>query len=153
MSEVARTKVTNRPAAAVALRLRGATYQDICDALGYEAPGIAQREVEKALASLAPPEDAQMLRQVMDARLEKLLLSCWRKATDPNAEDHLGYVRTALAIMERAARLHGLDAPSKHVQISPTAAQIQEIIDSLRGEPQVVEAELMMQEAHDDIDA
>ena len=103
MSEVA--KVSNRPAAAVALRLRGATYQDICDTLGYETPGIAQREVEKTLAALAPPEDADMLRSVMDARLEKLLLSCWRMATDPSSNDHLGYVRTALAIMERSARL------------------------------------------------
>jgi hypothetical protein len=144
---MAETKPANRPSAAVALRLGGATYGQVADILGYETPAIAQKEVERALAGVLNTADADIMRQMMDARMERLLQSCWPKALDSSRADHIAYVRTVLAILERQARLHGLDAPTEHVVYTPTTEQIQQLADSMRGHPKVIEADVLMERA------
>lgn len=97
-----------READAVEMRARGATYQQIADALGVDKK-TAYRRVQAALAARAREtvgdRDALIGHQVamIEAVLEGMLPRL--AAGDPRAADMV------LRALERQARLFGLDAP------------------------------------------
>lgn len=93
---------------ALSLRQAGVTYADIADRLGYAASSGAYKAVMAALDKTLQ-EPADELRRVELARLDRLQSSVWLAATggDMTALDRI------LKIMERRARLMGLDAPVK----------------------------------------
>lgn len=136
---------TTRSAAAVSLKLSGASYTDIAKVLGYEDAYRARTAVERALADSAEPTDVASLRAMHLKRLDRLLRSTWEKAINPNHPDHLAYVRTALVVMERAAKVAGVDAPSQ-VAVSVTPEHLQQWVEAvarLGGAPQAIEADIM----------
>ena len=93
---------------ALDLRKAGATYQMIADQLGYGGPSGAYKAVTSALkATLKEPADE--LRTMELERLDAMLLPLWRRVQngDERAVDRV------LRIMERRAKLLGLDAPTK----------------------------------------
>jgi hypothetical protein len=93
---------------ALDLRKAGATYQMIADQLGYGGPSGAYKAVTSALkATLKEPADE--LRTMELERLDAMLLPLWRRVQngDERAVDRV------LRIMERRAKLLGLDAPAK----------------------------------------
>lgn len=94
---------------ALRLRLAGLTYAEIAERLGYSRPASAYVAVQRALAKICPPEDVAALRQLEIQRLDQLLQSRWEKAL---AGDDAALDRV-LRILERKARLLGLDAPEK----------------------------------------
>lgn len=109
-----------RAEAALALRLSGAGYPAIARTLEYVNAAAARHAVEKILAASAhEAKDVATLRAMTSQRLERLLRSVWSKATDPDDEEHLAYSRTALAIIDRHARLVGADAPQKMEVYTP----------------------------------
>jgi hypothetical protein len=110
--------------AALALRLAGATYVEIMEALGLSTPDIARRAVENSLANQVTTEDREHLRREESARLERLLRGVWLKATDAAHPEHLAAVKVALSITDRRARLLGLDAPQEVTIHSPTADEL-----------------------------
>lgn len=95
---------------ALRLRLAGATYQAIGDALGVSqaaAYKAIRRVLEKTVQQST--ESADELRQVEITRLDMLYLKM-----SPLADSgSMGAVDRCLRIMERRARLLGLDAPAK----------------------------------------
>ncbi len=97
---------------AVALRLSGATYESIGETIGVSTPA-AFKLVKTALEKLAKDTetDAVPLRELELQRLDRLQFGLWAKAQkgDLNAVDR------ALKIMERRAKLLGIDAPEKHI--------------------------------------
>jgi hypothetical protein len=98
----------DRKLQALELRKAGATYQAIADQLGYRSVSGAHKAVTAALkATLREPAD--QLRELELTRLDAMLLPLWRRVQsgDEKAVDR------ALRIMERRARLLGLDAPSR----------------------------------------
>jgi len=97
-----------RQLAALRLRAAGANYEQIADKLGYRSRSGAWKAVSSAMQKLKQ-EGAKEARMLQVQRLDELLLGTWKRAKtgDPRA------VRAALAILERQARLMGLDAPSK----------------------------------------
>lgn len=101
-----------RAQAAVALRLKGETYGEIGKALGISAPS-AYRAVARSLKRVIAKtsEDADELRTLELQRLDKLLLALWPRASKGND----AAVDRVLRVMERRAKLKGLDAP---VQVS-----------------------------------
>lgn len=125
---------TARQNAAVAMRIAGANYSEIARTLDYVSPTQARQAVERALAATVGHESRDQLRFIEARRLERLLRSVWPKATEetivengkdvPNP-DHLPYVRTALAIIDRHARLYGLDAPQEMIVYNPAGAEIE----------------------------
>lgn len=122
--EKARTKAE----AAVALRISGAGYTAIAKALEYSSPTRARAAVERALASSADsPEDRDAQIELIDRRLNRLLQSVMSKAVNPSEPEQLQYNARALAIIDRQARLHGVDAPTK-VQVTPSDTYIQEYL-------------------------
>jgi len=99
---------------ALKLRLTGASYAQVAQHLGISRPN-AYRHVQDALAEIREHyhEAAHEVMQLDLARLDQWLLECVRKI---KAGD-MGAVDRGIKIMERRAKLLGLDAPTK---IAPT---------------------------------
>ncbi len=111
--------------AAVALRVRGASFAEIAELLGLEDADRAREAVERGLAAEHVDEgDRQRLRAEEEARLLRLLSGLWEKATDPEGSEHVPAARAALAVIDRHSRLLGLDAPTEVVVHNPTMDEI-----------------------------
>lgn len=114
-----------RQGAAVAMRIAGATYSEIARALNYPTATQARQAVERALADSVGTESREQLRFLEGRRLERLLRSLWNRATDEEDPEHITYVRTALAVIDRHARLYGADAPQEMVVYNPSGIEIE----------------------------
>lgn len=110
--------------AALALRLAGASYAEITEALGLGNVADAYEMVESTLASQVQEHDREALRHQEAARLDRLQRGVWQKATDAEHPEHLVAVKTVLAISESRRRLLGLDAPTTIAVHSPTQDEI-----------------------------
>jgi hypothetical protein len=116
---------------ALELRKAGATYDVIAQRLGYANRGGAYKAVMQALQAITA-EPAKELLQLELERLDALLLGQWQKAIHGNAR--AGEV--ALKVMERRARLLGLDAPVKS-QVTVTDqldSEIEKLVAQLAGD-------------------
>jgi hypothetical protein len=94
----------------VELRMSGATITQICERLGI-GRATAQRHIEKAMADvqadIAGP--AEQVKRMHYARLERLLLGAWGNAAKGDNQS----IDRIIKILERQAKLLGLDAPTK----------------------------------------
>lgn len=122
-----RAEVSERRAKALELRRRGASYRQIGKALGishYQSHKDVQAELGK-LAKLTQDE-AETLRELELQRLDALTL-----ALDSQVKD--GYppaVNSYLRVMERRAKLLGLDAPASIRVSVGLLVQLQQAFDS-----------------------
>jgi hypothetical protein len=100
---------------ALELRLAGKTLADIAAAVGYRDHTGAKRAIERAMERLGKPVQAEELRELEMQRLDKFLaiVSQALYSGKPLA-DQLAAIDRGLKIMERRARLCGLDAAEKH---------------------------------------
>lgn len=116
----------SRQEAAVAMRIAGANYSEIARVLEYASPTLARQAVERSIAATTgTPESREHQRFLESRRLERLLRSLWNKATDETNEEHLAAIRTAVALIDRHAKLNGLDQPSEMVVYTPASEEIQ----------------------------
>jgi len=104
----------DKAAQALALRKTGATYEQIAAHLGYSNRQSANRAVLRLLAA-HEAENVADLRTLENMRLDDLLFAVYKAAKSGD----LGAIDRALRIMERRAKLLGLDAPVKQ-EISGT---------------------------------
>jgi hypothetical protein len=119
------TTPARQGAAAVALRLSGASYADIAMTLGLSSPQAALQSVTRELSTRIDATSREELRALEAARLDALLDSVWAKATGVDGHDeHLEAVRTAMRLIDRRIRLYGLDAPTEVVVHTPTQTEI-----------------------------
>lgn len=90
------------------LRKAGYSYRAIADNLGIGVT-TAKRHVDQALDTLArqTAENADQIRAFELMRLDDLLRALWMNKRDPR------YVDSILRVMDRRAKLIGLDAPTK----------------------------------------
>ncbi|WP_328438280.1 helix-turn-helix domain-containing protein [Nocardia puris] len=93
-----------RMAKALALREGGASYRRIAEALDVSL-STAHAYVVEAMAEVTK-EAAESVLQLELARLDRMMLGIWRDA----ANGELKSIHAALKIMERRAKLTGLDA-------------------------------------------
>lgn len=139
-------------AAALALRLAGAGYDEVADALGLTSAQVARDHAERALEARAwdDVQGRDRLRAENGARLERLLRGVWAKATNPDHPEHLSAVKVARELVDRHCRLYGLDAPSEVIIHTPTANEIDVWVsgmiaksasDLLAMEPEIIDAE------------
>ncbi len=110
--ERGRYAAAERRKQALELRKSGATYQVIADQLGYKTRDSARKAIYSALKDITR-ESAEDVRTLEIARLDALMLALWPKARQGNETS----VDRILRIMERRAKLIGLDSPTK---IAPT---------------------------------
>lgn len=100
---------------ALELRKAGASFQLIADKLGYGGPSGAYKAVESALLKTLQ-EPANEVRKLEVERLDGMWLALYpaMRSGDPSA------IAQGLKIMERRAKLLGLDAPTKLAPTDPT---------------------------------
>jgi hypothetical protein len=112
--------------AALALRLAGAGYDEVADALGMDSAMAARTAAEEALQARAWDDVAgrERLRAENGARIERLLRAVWQKATNADHPEQLAAVKVAKELIDRHCRLYGLDAPAEVIIHSPTTAEI-----------------------------
>jgi hypothetical protein len=125
---------TRNQSAALALRLAGASYDDIASALAYEDSTSARVAVEQALARRADeadPKEKARLRALNAGRIERLLQGVWGRATDRNDPEHLKAVQVAAALIDRHTRLYGLDAPTQVAISNPTQTEIDQWVSHI----------------------
>ncbi|MER6249366.1 hypothetical protein [Streptomyces griseorubiginosus] len=120
-------EVTVRRTKLLALRRQGVRYDDerILE-LGYSSPATARSDLKRALEQHRDEEAAEVsiYRQQENERLDALLEAAWPRATTPSPVfdkegeviDHVLDMRavdTVLRLMDRRAKLNGLDMPVK----------------------------------------
>ncbi|MFF8422940.1 hypothetical protein [Streptomyces sp. NPDC015680] len=120
------------------LRIQGVKYDDprILN-LGYSTPGAASKDVIRGLQARRDAEAAEVsvYRQQENERLDSLLEAVWNKATTPSPvfdregievarEIDLKAVDTVLKLMDRRAKLNGLDMPVKNEVSGPDGGAI-----------------------------
>ncbi len=117
-------RAAEKAAQAMRLRAAGVTYEEIARTLGYSARSNAHIAVQRALRD-AIQEPADELRTLEAGRLDKLQQALWAQAMQGNQ----GAVDRVLRIMERRARLLGLDAPVRNEVTGPGGAPLMITLD------------------------
>jgi hypothetical protein len=128
-----RIEATERQRQALELRKAGATYDDIAARVGYSGRTAAYHGIMSALAKMLQ-EPAEELRTLEVERLDSLLLSVWPRALGGD----LKAVETTLRIMERRARLIGLDLQPALTAEQP-GAQINALVLQIVRDPELAE--------------
>lgn len=93
---------------ALELRIAGHTFEEIASELGYTYPSGAKKAVDTALFKTLK-EPAERLRDLEVARMDVMLKSLWPDVLAGKARS----VEVAIKVLERRAKLLGLDAPLK----------------------------------------
>ncbi len=89
-------------------RLEGRLYPEIAEDLGYSGPGAAYNAIQRLLKH-HEMDSVVDLRQVEGGRLDELLKGLWAAAVTGQKDA----VELVLKIMNRRARLLGLDVPAE----------------------------------------
>ena len=124
-SKLKMDEVRQRRTALLRLRRQGVRYDDErILALGYNSESAARKDVNRALEAHLKEEAAEVsvYRQQENERLDALLEAAWPRATTPSPVlnkdgDIVGEqldmraVDTVLRLMDRRAKLNGLDMP------------------------------------------
>lgn len=116
------------------LRESGYQFDEIAEILGFPDSSSAEREFTKGMVALLKenPDVLNHLRDLTGRRLERLLRAVWAKALDPHNPEQMVAHQRALAVIDRHAKLYGLDAATKvDVEISPTQKQMSEFISEV----------------------
>lgn len=148
----------SRAAAAVKLAVEGASYPDIARILDYRTAVEAKAAVWDAIADLGADHDnVERMRTLQSHRLDKLLYSVGPSATNPDHPDQIAYGRLYLAILDRQAKLYGLDAAQQVVVYTPTQREIalhaERVQALLRSAAGAIEADIIDAEVVDDVSA
>lgn len=124
MSQTDPSTLTNeeRRQLAVNLRKQGNDYQTIGNALGITRQA-AHKMVKRALDRIraTTEEDAQTIIDLEAQRLDDIMVTMMVEAT--KAEPDYFAVDRVLKIMERRAKLLGLDKPDKIAPTDPTGSE------------------------------
>lgn len=153
------TKATSRKISAVerharALELRklGLTYQQIADQLGYAGNQGAYKAIQAALRKTIQ-EPADELRQVECLRLDLLLKENLRGLLTEDVYKRARATEVCLGIMDRRAKLLGLDAPKKvedtHTHTITFLAQQLAAENNLNADELVAEAQAILATARE----
>lgn len=121
---------SRKAASALQMSLSGASWSEIAMALGFPTPRLARLAVERALEKelRASDDSIEKMRKMAGAKLDRLLRSVWPKAIDPDNPEHLLAVDRARLIIDRHAKLFGLDMPVEVTIHNPSAREIEEWI-------------------------
>jgi hypothetical protein len=108
-------EAAEKQAQALQLRKAGASYDTIAEHLGYRGKQGAHKAVMAALRN-SVREPAEEYKRLELERLDVAQVALWRQVQAGN----LGAIDRLLKIMERRARLLGLDAPTKVAPTDPS---------------------------------
>ncbi len=108
-NERRKLEIQMRKSEAIQLRISGMSYRQIADAM-HCSDSRAHEMVQEALRDIPAP-DVEALRKEQDAMIRSLYLALVPRINkgEPRA------IEVALKLLERLAKLHGLDAPTKQI--------------------------------------
>lgn len=114
-----------RTAEAVRLRIAGASLSQIARTLDYYDASGASKAVNRGLQALRT-EGAAELRDIELVRCDEMTRVLWTIAADPEREDRdrVRSINAITRVMERRARLAGLDSPELHEVSGPGGGPI-----------------------------
>lgn len=148
------SRARNRKAnAALQLRIAGASWSEIAESLGYPTPRAALVATEKALEKELKTEESQTaMRSLAGKRLERILRGVWSKAIDPKNPEHLLAADKARLLIDRHAKLYGLDAPTEVVVSNPSQVELERWVATVvqAQQPGLDEADIFDAEVIDD---
>jgi len=130
---------------ALELRLAGASYRDIAQALNCSV-GTATNDCKEAMAEI-PMQQADEMRTVELSRLDRLQRAVWPKAV----KGDLQAVDRAIKIIDRRAKLFGLDAPQQ-VQITASDIDLDAAVDKMLRVAEMALEKENAAESFDDVD-
>jgi hypothetical protein len=90
------------------LRRAGFTFQRIAEEVGYATPSGAQRALERIMTRNVPQAPDEFRWQELD-RLDRMQVALWPRAM--KGDDRA--IGTIVKLMERRAKLVGIDAPQR----------------------------------------
>lgn len=126
-------RMGTRSEAAAALRVVGASYAEIAEQLEFTSAFEARRAVEQVLAATVDESrDYLALRALEGLRLEGLYRAVVERALDTDDSEQLGFHRAALSVLDRIAKLHGLDAPQRLELVNPGAEEFERVLAEMR---------------------
>jgi 4-hydroxyphenylpyruvate dioxygenase-like putative hemolysin len=144
----------NRAASALQLRIDGAPFSAIAEALEFKDAKEAQQAVERALASeYRSPDEIAQVRALQSKRIDRILYSLMRRATNPKDPDHLAYANRALAAIKQQTDLEGAAAPARvDITYNPTAQQLEQWANAVTAKMhgQIAEGEIIDVEFEED---
>ena len=120
-SKAQRAKTAARRNQAIALRLAGASWDDIARQLGYASRGAACTDVTRALEQYVTEGrvSAEVLREQELRRLDRLQATLWPQALQGDTK----VIETVLRIIDRRCRILGLNAPERHEVVTLDAVE------------------------------
>jgi ADP-ribosylglycohydrolase len=101
-------KVFEKERKVLEMRLAGVTFEVIARSVGYSSAGSCYNAYKRALIRTLQ-EPAEAVREAEVARLDRLMQGVWTAALRGEVRS----VEAVLRIMDRRAKLMGLDAPTK----------------------------------------
>jgi len=147
----------------VGLKLSGASFVAIAEIEGLANDKAARLIYERTIAATVDEsKDIPYLRNLASQRIERLLQAVWTKAIDRKNPDQLAYTRTALALIDRHSKLHGMDAPQRLEVYTPDAQAKEEWVaavlskidpDQQGHEADIIDAEIVDGVIEDDEDS
>ena len=134
-----------RADAALALKLSGATWEEVAQATKYADGERARIAVEAMLARSAKNADRGQAREMARNRYERLLRGVWMKAIDPANPEHLPAIRAARELVDRMVVLDGAAMPTEVIVHNPTQAELEAFLARITGTTltDIVEAEVI----------
>lgn len=125
--EIARAR-ERKAFAALELKIDGADWSVIAEALGYPTARAALVATETALERKLSIRDKAKLRDLAANRLESLLKSVAPKAKDQASPEHLAAAGKYREIVADFRKLYGLDAPAEILVSTPTQREIDDLV-------------------------
>jgi hypothetical protein len=118
-SKAQRAATAERRGKAVAMKIAGLDFETIAKRLGYASRGAACTDIDRALAANIAEQNQQAaeLRELEILRLDRLQAAAWTAAVGGD----LRAIETVLKVIDRRARLNGLDGSVKvDMQVTET---------------------------------
>lgn len=128
---------------AIALRVAGATLEEIAQTLNYPSKEAAENAINGSLAGMATEDDKRKARTLARMRYERLLRGLWPTAVNSESAQQLPYARAAREIVDKIVALDGAAAPAEIMVHTPTTEAIHEWV------AQVVQIKMPVVEEHD----
>lgn len=121
-----RADAAERASTAWRMRVAGHGWDEIAKTLGMKGGAPAAHRAVSRYFGKVPQPDREMLREVARQRTEMLWLRAAEKVEETPSP---ATIRAAVAVLERASKLDGLDAPSR-VEVTPENAEFVAIIEA-----------------------
>lgn len=138
--------------AALQLHIAGLSLDEIAEQLGYPDGGAVRVAIELSLERELHEESRDQMRKMVGLRLQRLTKAVWAKAINPDSPEQLAAQREARANLAEFVRVYGLAAPTEVLVHTPTAAELENWVQTVvqKSVPELEEADIFEGEVIED---